>query len=192
MSGSPPGSTPAHALPLGLRREAADRPPNRSRRRRPADAPRVWHAACESVSDQEGRPGRRVRRERLPLDRSRQHLGLQLPLRRGNEPLVGARVRARDRRQSHREPVRVRRAHVTPREHSVSRSKPKTARDGARGRSPRARVRCRSGGAGEVAGRPCRTTSTSPRADARDGSGQALLHELSRTADPGSAAPASR
>ena len=39
----------------------------------------------------------------------------------------------------------------------------------------------RSGGAGEVAGRPCRTTSTSPRAAARDAPRRAPLRGQSRT-----------
>ena len=50
--------------------------------------------------------GRRLRRLRLPLDRGRQHVRLQLPLRRRHDALVGARVRPRDRRQPDREPVR--------------------------------------------------------------------------------------
>ena len=48
--------------------------------------------------------------ERLPLDRGRQHLGVQLPLRRRVDALVEARLRPRDRRQPDREPVRQRRA----------------------------------------------------------------------------------
>ena len=44
--------------------------------------------------------------ERLPLDRGRQHLGVQLPVVDGHDALVGARLRPRDRRQPDREPVR--------------------------------------------------------------------------------------
>ena len=39
-------------------------------------------------------PDRRLRRQRLPLDRGRQHVGVQLSLRRRDDPLVEARIRA--------------------------------------------------------------------------------------------------
>ena len=53
--------------------------------------------------------GRPLRRRRLPLDRGRQHLGVQLPARDRLEPLVEPRLRARDRRQPDREPVHLER-----------------------------------------------------------------------------------
>ena len=77
---------------------------------------------------------RRLRRQRLPLDRGRQHVGLQLPLRRRHDAVVRARVRPRDRRQPDREPVRDGLGHdVAPREPTVRAANAVPARDGAEG-----------------------------------------------------------
>ena len=54
----------------------------------------------------------RLRRRRLPLDRSGQHVGVQLPSGRRDVALVGARVRPGDRPRPAREPVRERRDDV--------------------------------------------------------------------------------
>ena len=110
--------------------------------------------------------GGRVRRQRLPLDRGGQHVGVQLPLRRGDEPLVGARLRPRDRPQPDREPVRQRWSHVASRERAVPRPLAGAAGNGVRGRRARARHSPRSAGAGAATGPASRTTSTSPRAAA--------------------------
>ena len=80
------------------------------------------------------RPDRRLRRERRALARRRQHRRLQLPLRRRVRPeaLVGARVRARDRRQSGREPVRPGRPRPSARGSRLPRPIALPAGDGGR------------------------------------------------------------
>ncbi len=78
---------------------------------------------------------RRVRTGRLIVHRD------QLSLRRRHDTLVGARVRPSDRRQSDREPVRLRWALVTPRERRVRRPLASATRHGPRGRRSRPRVR---------------------------------------------------
>ena len=143
--------------------------------------PRSLRGALPDPSDGSGR---RVRRERLPLDRGGQHVGVQLPLRRGDDALVEPCVRDGDRRQSDREPVRVRRPHVASCEPPVRRPSRAAGREW-RTRAARSYVRSTgSAGAGEVAGRPSRTTSTSPRAATRAPD----RREPSRASDPEPAA----
>ena len=65
-----------------------------------------------ALSDPPDEARRRLWRQRLSLDRGGQHVRLQLPLRRRDNPLVGARLRTGDRRQPDREPLRERRNDV--------------------------------------------------------------------------------
>ena len=74
---------------------------------------RVSRALRSPLSDPPDGSRRRLRRERLSLHRGRQHVGLQLSLRGGDDPLVEPRVRPRDRREPDREPLRVPRLDLT-------------------------------------------------------------------------------
>ncbi len=74
---------------------------------------------------------------RLPLDRGRQHVGLQLPRGDRLHTLVRARLRARDRRRPDREPLRLGRADVPLRKPALSRPLTPGSRNGISRRSPR-------------------------------------------------------
>ena len=82
---------------------AADHPPDAGAQDRPGDA----QAVARRLSDPAHAPHRRLRRGRRPLDEGRQHLGLQLPLRRRHQRLVDARLREGDRPEPGREPLRL-------------------------------------------------------------------------------------
>ena len=92
-----------------------DRHARRQRRRRRRRPDRLRRPLQPPLPDPPHAARRRLRRLRLPLDRGRQHVGLQLPPRDRRDPLVPARLRPRGRRQHHREPVRVRQRHDDPR-----------------------------------------------------------------------------
>ena len=121
---------PDHAHLPRLRRAR----PHRSARREPRTPPPRSSAPSGGCTQRGSRSGawsrRPLRRRRLPLDRGRQHLGVQLPPGDRLDPLVEPRLRPRDRRQPDREPVRQRRDHArTGRARRTS-----TARGTARGR----------------------------------------------------------
>ena len=91
----------------------AGRPQVGSDRRRPPGRPRTivdgLPAALDGALPDPAPPaGLRLPRRRRGVDGRRQHVRLQLPLRRRDDPLVDARLRRGDRRQPGREPVRPR------------------------------------------------------------------------------------
>src|SRR5689334_22694647 len=101
-----PAAAPAADL-LGVRRP---RPYGHAGRERPrclAAHARLLAPLRRALPDPAHAADRRVRRQRRALARRRQHRRVQLPLRGrvGAEALVGARLRARDRREPGREPV---------------------------------------------------------------------------------------
>ena len=111
---------------------------------------------------------------RLPLDRGGQHVGLQLPVRRRHDAMVGARVRPRDRPEPDREPLRHGRRHdLASGEPSASSGARRTV-PAWRSRAARSSARSTpSAGDGAAAGRATATTSTSRRAAAeRERSGR--------------------
>ena len=112
-------------------------------------------------------PDRCIRGERLPIDRGRQHLGVQLSTRGGHDPLVGARVRPCHRPQPHREPVRERRAHVPSRQQSRTSTVRLAAGAWRAPATPWSGRSRRWAGDGAASGRGTGTTSTSPPAAAR-------------------------
>ena len=79
-------SSGSSARLLGLRRASRTRLARRQRDGRPGGRASVRAALRRAVPDPAGRAGRRVRRQRRPLDGRRQHLRLQLPLRRRAGP----------------------------------------------------------------------------------------------------------
>jgi hypothetical protein len=126
----------------GLRRaraRGADRRPPRRRREGARGLPATVRGPVPDPADG---PRRRLRRERLPVDRGRQHVRVQLPDGRGHVALVGARVRTRDRPQPDREPVRgLERDDLAPCEPAVPAPEPVSPGDGRRGRRRGSRVR---------------------------------------------------
>ena len=82
------------------------------------------HALVGALPDPAPAAGVRLPRQRRRLDGGRQHLRLQLPLRRRHLALVDARLRRGDRRQPGREPVRPRLDRLTARRPRVPRSQP--------------------------------------------------------------------
>jgi hypothetical protein len=141
MPGGAPRASAPHARPLGLRRPGSNGPAGRPRGRRARSRRRVSSPSRRAFPYSPDDPRRRLRCQRLQVDRGRQHFGVQLPVRRRDEPLVRARLRARDRREPDREPLRLGRAHVTSREPPVRRTNSSAARYGLRGRRARPRVR---------------------------------------------------
>ena len=119
----------------GTRTRRADRP----RGRRPRHPARLRPPVSQALPDPPHAARGRLRRQRLPLHRGRQHVRLQLPPRGGLVELVRARLRTRDRRQPDREPVR----HRERDDVAVQRRSPiSTAATTARGWRPRRRKPC--------------------------------------------------
>src|SRR5215216_6192860 len=107
LPGRPCAAAAAAGRLLGLRPPPARGRAGRERARgRPAHA-RLLTVVREALPDPAHAPDRRVWRQRRAFARGGQHRSLQLPVRDrvGAEAVVGARVRARDRRQPRREPV---------------------------------------------------------------------------------------
>ena len=150
--------------PLGVRRTRPHRPDRRPPRRRRRRGGRAPPALRRPVPDPADGAGGRLRRERLPLDRGGQHVRLQLPPGRGDESLVRARLRPRDRPQPDREPLRLLGRHqLPPGEPAVSAPLAVQTGMAVEGGASYAPSR-RSAGRGAGASAASRTTSTSPRA----------------------------
>jgi len=141
-----PGCTRRPAAPadrlLGVRPTRPGREDDRGRARGARGAPRVRRPVPRALPDPPNAAGRRLRRERLRVDRSRQYLGLQLPFRHRLIAPVGARLWPCDRCEPDREPVRVSRRDnrargVAP----VPRPIPASTRNGLSGRHARAGIR---------------------------------------------------
>ena len=160
-------AAPARAPALHrLRRQSAHRAADRERARRPAtSSPSSGRSTRARFPIRQMRPIDVYPRQRLALDRGRQHVVVQLPLRRRAraEALVDARVRRGDRHQHRREPVHPER----PRHRRRTRRRTQTARTCGPGWRSRAACSCArsraSAGAGAAAGPARRTTSTSRR-----------------------------
>ena len=157
-----PAPPPAREL-LGLRRPRAHRDVDRAQEHGSRPDQGFPPSLPGRVPDPPDALRRRLPRERRPLDGRRQHVGLQLPLRLGHEPLVGARVREGDRRQPGREPVpeRIPRAAAGGARIPRPLQLPTPGWPCAEGSS--FALSSRSAGSGAAAGPAARTTSTSRR-----------------------------
>ena len=184
--GCPVGPSSLRQAPgrlLGLRRDEPRRDARRQPKRgRPLDR-RLPPALQGALPDQADAPDRRLRRQRRAVAGGGQHGGVQLPLRGRPRPeaLVGARLRARDRRRSGREPVPGERTSPPARRQGVPRPHGTSARawpSAADCWSARSR---RSAGSGAAAGPARPTTSISPRPAARTSRAAARRASGSRT-----------